>query len=115
MANPFQSALRDTEREVFDYGVHVNSADEEFDAIADAEENDRIIEEQSQVESSDGDHLSDQEGLARAIQGDDADPNYIGDRPLQYQHELAVERRERTAAPGTRRRTQSNRPVAGTI
>ena len=91
MANPFQSALRDSEREIFNFGTHVKTDAEEFDAIADAELNDQIIEENSQIEGLDGEHVSDQEGLARAIQGDDATPGYIGDRPLQYQHELAVD------------------------
>ena len=91
MANPFQSALKDSEREIFDFGVHVPTDQEEFDAITAAEQNDQIIEENSQVEGFDGEHVSDQEGMARAIQGDDATPGYIGDRPLQYQHELEVD------------------------
>ena len=91
MANPFQSALKDSEREIFDYGVHVQIDQEEFDAITDAEQNDELIAENSQVEGFDGEHVSDAEGMARAIQGDDATPGYIGDRPLQYQHELAVD------------------------
>ena len=86
--NPYQSAVGDTDKEILGYAMQPESED----PVADAEEGDQLIAELSQVEGFDGEHVSDQEGMVRAIQGDDADPNYIGDRPLQYQHELAVDR-----------------------
>jgi hypothetical protein len=75
--------VEDTEREIFGYG-----SGSEADINHDMRD---IVEHFSQMEGWDGDPLSDQEGLARAMQGDEAVNNYIGDRPLLHAHELEVE------------------------
>ena len=56
---------------------------------------DDIIAEMSRMEGIDGEPLSDEEGFERAMQGDDAVEGYVGDRPLQYQHELEVDAENR--------------------
>ena len=48
---------------------------------------DDIIRDMSQMEGIDGEPLSDMEQLATAMQGHDAIDGYIGDRPLQHQHD----------------------------
>ena len=79
-----RDAYEDTEREIFGYG-----SGSEADINHDMRD---IVEHFSQVESWDGQPLSDQEGLARAMQGDEAIDNYVGDRPLLHQYELDVDR-----------------------
>jgi hypothetical protein len=79
-----RDAYEDTEREIFGYG-----SGSEADISHDMRD---IVEHFSQVESWDGEPLSDQEGLARAIQGDEAIDGYVGDRPLLHQYELDVDR-----------------------
>jgi hypothetical protein len=76
--------VEDTEREIFGYG-----SNSEADINHDMRD---IVEHFSQVESWDGEPLSDQEGLVRAMQGDEAVDGYIGDRPLLHQYELDVDR-----------------------
>ena len=72
----------DTESEIFDETMSIQNRDEApFD-----------IDEMSQVEGWDG-PVSNQELMASAIQGETGD--YIGDRPLQHQHELDVDQENR--------------------
>lgn len=67
----------DTESEIFDDTMGIQKDEAPFD-----------IDEMSQVEGWDG-PVSNQELMASAIQGETGD--YIGDRPLQHQHELDVD------------------------
>jgi hypothetical protein len=76
------SLVADTESEIFDETMGIQNRDE---APVD-------IDELSQVEGWDG-PVSDQELMASAIQGETGD--YIGDRPLQHQHELDVDQENR--------------------
>jgi hypothetical protein len=101
-----RDAYEDTEKEVFGYG-----SNSEADINHDMRD---IVEHFSQVESWDGEPLSDQEGLARAMQGDEAVDGYIGDRPLLHQYELDVDRenqqlREQLAAAERARQQTENR------
>jgi hypothetical protein len=75
--------VANTEREVFHDGAFPES-DDPYAGTVD-------MDGLSQMESWDGLPLSDEEGLARNLQGDEAIPGYIGDRPLQHQHELSVD------------------------
>jgi hypothetical protein len=101
-----RDAHQDTEREIFGYGSN---------SEADIDHNMRdIVEHFSQVESWDGEPLSDHEGLVRAMQGDEAVDGYIGDRPLLHQYELDVDRenqqlREQLAAAERARQETDNR------
>jgi hypothetical protein len=88
-------AIRDTEQEVF-----WDSFDDS-PAAPHAYTNhnrrfggtDDLIDEMSQLEGIDGLPLSNAEGLAGAMQGDI--DGYLGDRPLQHQHELDVDQENR--------------------
>jgi hypothetical protein len=74
--------VANTEREVFHEGAFPEN-EGPYEGTVD-------MDGLSQMEGWDGLPLSDAEGLARAIQGDEVD-GYIGDRPLQHQHELSVD------------------------
>src|SRR5262245_17801019 len=72
-----------TDREILYAAFDQDAPDYEADASHD------IIEEMSQTEGLDGEPLSDEEQLAQLT--GDVPEGYVGDRPLQYQHELAVD------------------------
>jgi hypothetical protein len=76
-----------TEREVF--WDTFATGDQDVDA-GPYEGGHGLLTEASQIDGWDGLPVSDAEGLARAMQGDEVD-GYIGDRPLQHQHELEVD------------------------
>ena len=84
-----QDAIGDTESEIF-WDSFPDSRDAPH-AYVNNSDGDEIIAEMSQMEGIDGEPLSDAEGLARAMQGDDAVDGYIGDRPLEHERQLTVD------------------------
>jgi hypothetical protein len=87
--------VADTEAEVFWDSFPDSKAAPHAYANRNGETGDDLINEMSRMEGIDGEPLSDEEQMATAIQGHDAIDGYIGDRPLQHQHELSVDQENR--------------------
>jgi hypothetical protein len=87
--------VADTEAEVFWDSFPDSKAAPHAYANRNGETGDDLINEMSRMEGIDGEPLSDEEQMATAMQGHDAIDGYIGDRPLQHQHELDVDQENR--------------------
>jgi hypothetical protein len=81
----YREGVASTEREI------LNSAFDQEEAEDTREENDELVDLMSQSESWDGQPLSDEEQMASMM--DDQPEGYEGDRPLEYQREIAGEQR----------------------